>query len=157
MKKVSRRRRPLLLAAATAAIALVLAGCSLTGGGQLPGQYAPTASFGFSAVNTVVSKGNSSVGQYNVAGNYQDGYLKLRFTGGYHQTSQPCDTFYFSWTSTNPFLRGGGTGYATICDYGEPNLGNDTFEIHLSGAPYDGYSNSGPVTNGNLKINNQAP
>ena len=157
MKRLVRRRRPLSLAAAALALALVVAGCSFTGGGQLPGQNAPFATFAFSAVDTSQSHGNANVSTTNVTGNYQDGYVKFRFTGGYHSNNDPCSYVYFTYTSTNPFMRGSGDGYAYVCDYGEPNRGNDTLEIHITSGPYSQYSNSGPITNGNLKVNTQAP
>lgn len=160
MKNLGRSKRPLTLAAATVAIAVLLAGCSVTGGGQIPGAVATTASFGFSAVNTGVVHGNAFVTRTDVKGNYQDGYVKLRFTSGDVETfSNSCKYGPFEYTSTNPKppYSGGGQGNMYMCDYGQPNGAGDTFSISITSGPYSGYANSGPVINGNLRINNQAP
>jgi hypothetical protein len=157
LNKVLKRRRPVVLAAVAVAAVLGLAGCSFTGGGQLPGQNAPYATIAFSAVNTGVTNGNANVSNSNVTGNYQDGYVKFRFSGGGQAGGDPCTYVDFSYTSTNRAYPGSGSGYMIVCDYGQPNHGNDTVEIHITSGPYDGYGNSGQVTIGNLKVNQQAP
>lgn len=120
-------------------------GNKITGGGRL----GVSANFGFIAKDTPL-KGALSYHDDNAPGGAIDvhssnGIDSLTFQG-------TCGSFTGNAkVNQNPGYR----FRVTACDNGEPGPGQDTFSITVTGPNNFSYSNSGPITDGNIQFHKQ--
>jgi hypothetical protein len=155
--RLSQRLRRLASGGALVAFAaVVLAGCTATGGGSLPSQTgAKKATFAFTMKA-------ARDGTAKLKGAMSDGYVKfqvdnlnlLTVDGG---TDSTCTNGYLygqgTYVSNNKNLRGYGDVDLYLCDAGEPGAtSGDALYVALEGGPFDGYTNSERLTGGNLQV-----
>lgn len=148
---MARIRRPALTLATLALAGLVLAGCTVSGGGQMASTTgAKQATFGF----TITSEGDSDV----MRGNWHDGWVKLRFTSGTfdNPATGDCADISGTYESTSKSSPGSGNLDLTVCDEGEPGVSSgDSIDFDPTSGPYSSYSNSGSLTGGNVNLNSK--
>ena len=153
---MTRTRRPALLLGALAASALLLAGCTVNGGGSINSATgAKKATFGFTwhgeDCQPFVSCSPSLA-----KGFWADGTVQFRIADGGLETL--AETGDGCWHGSGQYVAQGrtrGTGdieEIVLCDRGEPGVSSgDSVSIDLDGGPYGWYQNSGPLLGGNLK------
>lgn len=157
-------KRGLMGATLLPASALAIAGCAdkFTGGGTIPSTdevQGDQANFGFTYKVTDQETGaGKTQGTYHdeFAPSYPLGGLELKFTGLLSSASSgPCANGLkgtVSYTSQNSNYPGTGQALLKACDTGQPrNFPGDSIGIDVLSGPYNGYSNEGLLTGGNLQ------
>lgn len=153
---MTRPRRLALTLGALAVSGLVLAGCTVSGGGFVDSNYygpKKPATFGFTVTD---EPDNDSV----LRGTWNDGPVKIRLVSGGFDLTLPssCTPISGTYTSTAKGSLGDpGSFDLTVCDNGEPGVNSgDTVDLDLTSGPFTGYSNSDTSLNGgNLKRNSK--
>lgn len=166
---MTRARRPVLLVGAVAASVLVLAGCTVNGGGWIPGEYAKKATFGFTWVGEdcepgfgagstgVVDGGEAALvcDPTHAKGFWADGSVKFRIAEG---GLEALGLFDGCWYGSGTYVPAGknpipGDVEIMLCDRGEPGASSeDEVEVELSGGSHGGYNNGGIIRGGNLQL-----
>lgn len=165
-RRLLTRRSVLLLAP----IAVLLTGCTATGGGTIhSNDLVSTATFGLNA-DVEVDPMTGDITQATFSGTYHDanGKIALRnvdvsFKGtgvmkpkpGLRTPGSICLNGVFTYTSQNPMVAGSGTVDMTLCDNNgvlDPGgaLLDDDVTINVLTGPYSGYANASPVIGGNI-------
>jgi hypothetical protein len=149
-----RHRRWLVIGLATALAALVLSGCTLTGGGWMFSAASGRATFGFN----ITCDGSYLTGNWV----YHDKAAGVDVTGTIPSETFPCSNggptgglFEIETPYRAQHCKTDCEGTAFIAAYddgtGKPPKG-DELSIELDGGPYDGYENEGDVQGGNLEV-----
>ncbi len=171
MKKLARN---LVTIGLLGGLALFVSGCDepgkYTGGGMMKSsiEEGAKANFGFNMKVLETGEGCGINQENQVKGQLQykdhgrsDQYPKgLKFHGVIESGSIAIDQYNglrygdFEGKYTVPGNKnGGGWFYVSVHDEGEPGPSEgDVFVIYLSDGVYDGYSNDGLTTNGNIKF-----
>ena len=148
---MTRTRRPAMILGIVGLSALLFAGCTVVGGGTLPSETgAKKATFGFTWITDNEEESTLAKGAWS------DGYVKFKIVNGIIVTESEngdgCGIGMGEYVSTNRAYPGGGQIIIQICDNGEPGINGDQLAISLDGDAYDGYSNEGTITGGNLQV-----
>jgi hypothetical protein len=155
MRKLRFSKSALLGICALPLVAFALTGCTWIGGGILPsssGNSGQSAQFSFWFSATGDSPENVS---FNANGSYNDRYwsngpVKITLDQAQFQLGE--DDCYFAVTTYKAGKQSGGTAFIDVCDSNQNGPSNgDWFSIVLCGGVYDGYSNEGYITQGNIK------
>lgn len=161
-----------VLAVALLPLAVLLAGCTATGGGSIPSND-PTAkaTFGFSFDAPLDAPTSTFSGSYHDPQGVVSllGVVDVAFkgTGQLHKctpsdplcaTAPPakggCIAGEPSYQSQNPAIPGGGTVFLFLCDLdggGVTGDGTDSIFLQVETGPYTGYTNSGNPS-GNITV-----
>ena len=160
---MARTRRPALILGLLAVSAMVLAGCTLNGGGSIGSAVgAKKATFGFtwhgddeSVPQSTGDVATQSVGEL-AKGFWADGYVKFRIANGgitFFGSNPSCWYGSGEYVSQNRNYSGGGDLDIELCDYGEPGpTEGDSVDIDPTNGPYGWYENFGTLQAGNLKF-----
>jgi hypothetical protein len=141
----------------------VCTGCEIRGGGNLPSASGNgKATFAINSTLTFVGVDDQGFNVYdcNGEGEYHDPGMNpkvdvhLDFNVVIHgEAFGPPNwaAFLGDYTPQPRKLGAGGTALILVMDNGEPGH-NDSVLIILSGGIYDGYSNSGTISGGNIQV-----
>jgi predicted small secreted protein len=161
---MARTRRPAMLLVAVALSALLLAGCTVNGGGWINSSTgAKKATFGFTWAGEDCEP--AYVGQIGIVlvcdpthakGFWSDGSVKFRIAEG-GLTVLFFDFVDACWLGEGTYVPTGpnpdpGDIEIELCDRGEPGASSqDYVAVELTDGTHDGYSNSGNLQGGNLQ------
>lgn len=156
---MTRTRRPALILGTVALSALLLAGCTMNGGGWMSSNNgAKKATFGFTWQGEEITLPFPPfvfVEPTLAQGFWSDGSVKFRILNGGivgGSMSDPCLEGEAEYRSQSRAHPGGGDLSIEFCDWGEPGpSAGDELSIDVESGPYSWYANSGELRGGNLQ------